>query len=393
MNILAIAYIFFLMPTRIDSCRICHGGETFSYEKSVHAHLFSCKECHGGDPADMKKTAMSPLKGFRKLKNKREIAIICSKCHSDVEKMLPYGKFIDELRIYKTSKHGISLFEKGDEKVAVCTDCHGVHDIKRVNDPFSSVYPFNIPFTCARCHADKEYMRDYKIPTDQFEKYRSSIHGKLRLENKDMRAPACPDCHGVHGALPPQTKNIHQVCGKCHEAQKLYYEKSIHKDVEGFSECASCHGYHDVSKPRYQIFISESGCLKCHEKGSSPAKLAEEMMNMFVEAENSINSTIALIEKARTKGFEVEEETIKLKEAKGWIIEGLTVVHSLNLQEVRDYCQNAIVISSDIMELVRLKLIEWRDRRVMLIINIFIFMLTAFLLILKRKSIKGGQDV
>jgi hypothetical protein len=341
----------------------------------------------------MRKTAMSPSKGFRKLKSKKEIAFMCSKCHSDVEKMLPYGKFVDEFRIYKTSKHGILLFEKGDEKVAGCTDCHGGHDIKRTADPSSSVSSFNVPFTCAKCHSDKDYMKDYKIPTDQFEKYKNSIHGRLRLEKKDMRAPSCPDCHGVHGASPPKTKNIHQICGRCHEAQKLYYEKSIHINVAGFSECVSCHGSHDVSRPKYQIFVSEEGCLKCHERGTQPAMMAQELMKMFVEAENSLNSTLILIEKARVKGFDVEEEMIKLKEARGFIIEGLTVVHSLDPQEVREYAQNAIVISKDIMDLARLKLIEWRDRRVMLVINIFIFILTAFFLILKRKSIKGGENV
>jgi len=184
MNLFGLVYFIFLLIPKIDSCRICHGGEALSYENSVHAPLFTCKECHGGDPSDMRKTAMSPSKGFRKLKSKKEIAFMCSKCHSDVEKMLPYGKLVDEFRVYKTSKHGILLFEKGDEKVAVCTDCHGVHDIKRTADPSSSVSPFNVPFTCAKCHSDKDYMKDYKIPTDQFEKYKNSIHGRLRLEKK-----------------------------------------------------------------------------------------------------------------------------------------------------------------------------------------------------------------
>jgi cytochrome c553 len=35
---------------------------------------------------------------------------------------------------------------------AVCYDCHGIHDIKKVKDPSSSVVKENLAKTCARCH-------------------------------------------------------------------------------------------------------------------------------------------------------------------------------------------------------------------------------------------------
>ena len=37
---------------------------------------------------------------------------------------------------------------------AVCTDCHGVHDIKAVTDANSSVIKANLVTTCAKCHPD-----------------------------------------------------------------------------------------------------------------------------------------------------------------------------------------------------------------------------------------------
>jgi cytochrome c553 len=39
-------------------------------------------------------------------------------------------------------------------EVAVCSDCHGVHDIKPPDDPGSSVVKANLVKTCRRCHED-----------------------------------------------------------------------------------------------------------------------------------------------------------------------------------------------------------------------------------------------
>jgi hypothetical protein len=36
----------------------------------------------------------------------------------------------------------------------VCVDCHGVHDIKKIDDPNSRVVHENLLTTCQRCHPD-----------------------------------------------------------------------------------------------------------------------------------------------------------------------------------------------------------------------------------------------
>ena len=72
-----------------------------------------------------------------------------------------------ELSQYQTGVHG-NLFAKGDTKTAVCVDCHGVHDLRPASDTRSKVNPLNVAQTCSRCHSDAEYMKGYKIPTDQF---------------------------------------------------------------------------------------------------------------------------------------------------------------------------------------------------------------------------------
>ena len=53
---------------------------------------------------------------------------------------------------YQESVHG-KLIASGNDKAAVCSDCHGNHDIRRANDPTSPVFRANVPKTCSKCHA------------------------------------------------------------------------------------------------------------------------------------------------------------------------------------------------------------------------------------------------
>jgi hypothetical protein len=40
----------------------------------------------------------------------------------------------------------------GQRLAAVCTDCHGVHDIQKSDDPKSTVMAANLQRTCGKCH-------------------------------------------------------------------------------------------------------------------------------------------------------------------------------------------------------------------------------------------------
>ncbi len=381
---------------QINSCEQCHGKAKVDFQKSIHKKLgITCGDCHGGDPADITQGAMSKDKGFLGAINKKDIPDLCAKCHSDVELMLPYGEFIDEFAVYKHSQHGKILYEKGDTKAAVCTDCHSTHDIKKTEDPESWVYPFNIPATCARCHSEKNLMQDYGIPTDQYERYKESIHGKLRLEKKDLRAPGCPDCHGVHGATPPGVDEVHSVCGNCHLPQSDYFQQSPHfaaMKAKKINECASCHGSHGIEVPTYELFTSGkkeegSGCGGCHSPESREYLLGVRIKTDLLAAEKSFEKAFLLIESARLKGFEIDEERIKLKEAKAKITEVLPITHSLSLPLVEQYIATAQADADDIKELVNTKITEWNDRKVMFVTNIAIFLFVVVLLVIKRRRI------
>ena len=86
--------------------------------------------------------------------NAADLLKMCGGCHSDEQKMRPYNLPVDQLALYQLSGHGVRL-AKGDTRVAVCSDCHGAHDILPVNDTRSLDYPLNIARTCGQCHGDK----------------------------------------------------------------------------------------------------------------------------------------------------------------------------------------------------------------------------------------------
>jgi len=209
-----------------DECLNCHQEledelqiPALKIKNDIHFQKgLTCADCHGGDPtSDDPDISMSRAKGFRGVPSHQTVPQFCARCHSDANFMKTYNPRlpVDQYQKYKTSIHGKKIV-KGDEKVANCVSCHSVHEIMPANNPKSSIYPINLPQTCAKCHADEEYMKEYGIPTDQFSKFSVSVHGKALLEKKDIGAPACNDCHGNHGATPPGIGSISNVCEQCH---------------------------------------------------------------------------------------------------------------------------------------------------------------------------------
>ncbi|MCX8023990.1 MAG: hypothetical protein N3A60_02175 [Thermanaerothrix sp.] len=75
--------------------------------------------------------------------------------------MSKYGLSTQVLNTYVADFHGttVVLFEKTDPdqetNKPVCYDCHGVHDIRRVDDPQKGIaIKENLLKTCQRCHPD-----------------------------------------------------------------------------------------------------------------------------------------------------------------------------------------------------------------------------------------------
>src|SRR5262249_4061390 len=187
-----------------NTCLHCHsllpdnlGATVEKFSQDIHTQKgLACVSCHGGDAAnDDPEISMGKKAGFKGKISRAQIPALCGSCHSDPAYMRKYnpGLRTDQLSQYHTSIHGKRL-AAGDAKVAVCVDCHSVHDLRPPSDPRSTVNAVNIPNTCARCHADAERMKEYKIPTNQFAEYKKSVHHEALTVRGDLSAPNCATC-------------------------------------------------------------------------------------------------------------------------------------------------------------------------------------------------------
>jgi nitrate/TMAO reductase-like tetraheme cytochrome c subunit len=143
-----------------QTCARCHSTIYETYKESVHGAALTgegnpdvptCIDCHGvhniGDPTTDAFRLNSPL--------------LCSKCHTNSDLMSKYGIPTNVLNTYVADFHGttITLFEKITPDQAtnkpVCFDCHGIHSIKKVDDPvYGLEMKGNLLMACQRCHPD-----------------------------------------------------------------------------------------------------------------------------------------------------------------------------------------------------------------------------------------------
>lgn len=264
-----------------ESCFACHAApglqveldsgellyltiEREKYNGSVHGELgYACVQCHTNitgfphpeRPGDSRRTLSL------------ELYTACSKCHPG-----KYESTID-------SVHDQAL-AAGNLEAAVCTDCHGAHDISPPDEPRSK-----IPQTCERCHS-----QIYDI-------YEGSVHGEALIGEGNPGVPSCIDCHGVHDVEGPSSGPFHlfspSICAECHADPELMgkYDLSTEvletyiSDFHGttvllFEEitpdqetnkpvCVDCHGVHDIratDDPESRVIKENllTTCQRCH---------------------------------------------------------------------------------------------------------------------------------
>lgn len=84
---------------------------------------------------------------------KTRIYNTCGSCHASEQIVEKYGIEAEKFETYEESYHGIAV-QFGEKKVANCSSCHGIHDIRPQSDPSSSINENNIVKTCGKCHPD-----------------------------------------------------------------------------------------------------------------------------------------------------------------------------------------------------------------------------------------------
>jgi predicted CXXCH cytochrome family protein len=356
----------------------------------------SCAECHGGDPTafDDEDQSMWENETFIGKIPHSEQPRVCGRCHSNPQYMRQYSATLktDQVDQYWTSKHGQEL-RRGNRKVAVCTSCHGVHGIYPVSDPRSPVYPENVPSTCSNCHNDPDYMAEFNLPTDQFFEYRNSVHGQALLDQHDRAAPACNDCHGNHGAVPPEVGHISDICGTCHINNDKLFQESHLKDVfltRGFSQCEECHGNHRIVRPDDEYLNWERGavCVRCHkDQGGKPKALATFFYNTLDSLKNEIERAKEIVDVADRKGMEVSDLLFPLEEAHQVLIQTRTSIHSFNRDYVAKTAAAGFTATQEAIAGGQQALAEYNYRRRGLFLYSLILTFFAVMLYLKIKEL------
>ncbi|HTN51178.1 MAG TPA: cytochrome c3 family protein [Anaeromyxobacter sp.] len=283
--VLAAAPAWAGIPAEQEDCLGCHtdpsqtfelaSGEKLSlyvdqqaFAKSVHGEMLRCTECHTDKTSDH-------ATGTLKFKTRREVTRTyyeqCKGCH-----FANYTKTLDGVHF--------AVMAKGNDKAALCVDCHGAHDISRPGQPRT-----RISRMCSGCHAKEASI------------YASSVHGRAAETSDDV--PVCTDCHRAHDTTDPRdgalAARTPEICGRCHTDQKLMARYGLSTkvvdtylaDFHGMAAslqhgkkkgpgarlaavCTDCHGVHDIQKtsdPQSSVMSAnlQRTCQKCHEGASA----------------------------------------------------------------------------------------------------------------------------
>jgi predicted CXXCH cytochrome family protein len=143
-------------------CQRCHAGIYEIYAKSVHGSaLFNehnqdvpvCADCH---------TAHT-IKDPHTLDYRERVPEMCSNCHANEAVVGKYGLSVSVVDSYLSDFHGVTLkfyrlqkdaLNKPARPMAVCTDCHGIHNINSTVGPNATVVKANLVKRCQKCHAN-----------------------------------------------------------------------------------------------------------------------------------------------------------------------------------------------------------------------------------------------
>jgi len=141
-----------------ETCARCHSTIYEQYRDSVHgsaligegnADVPTCTDCHGVHSISDPTTAAFRLDSPQ----------LCAACHTDASIMDKYGISTQVLSTYVADFHGttVTLFEQTSPdqptNKPVCFDCHGIHDIRRVDDPvYGLEMKQNLLLRCQQCH-------------------------------------------------------------------------------------------------------------------------------------------------------------------------------------------------------------------------------------------------
>ena len=205
----------FAPPATPTSRRPTSTASTPRRQRRAIANVAKCQDCHGNVheilPASDPKSKVAHA----------NIPATCGACHGKQLVMASSGVSSAPFNSYEQSVHGKAV-TGGSEYAAVCTDCHGAHDILTGADPKSPIAKFNVPATCGKCHADVQAAITCRASTAR----------RLRAATGSRRCVPTATAFTPSRRRTIPTRRWRQAmsattCGSCHASVKLSVEFGV----------------------------------------------------------------------------------------------------------------------------------------------------------------------
>jgi hypothetical protein len=371
----------------VSSCATnCHGKEATAYRTDVHRGALRCVDCHGGNALATrdKDKAHDAAKGYRGRPERKAIPELCGNCHADPRRMALHSLATDELALYRVSAHGIAVLQRGRTDAAVCSDCHGAHGILPSHDRRAPTAAINQPATCARCHADQAMMSKAGLPHDTVARFLDSVHGHVLIDEDARGAPSCADCHGAHGARPPDARDVVQVCARCHGATGDIYRDSAHGRSEEMncrtchvdekgreydrSDCTTCHGTHSIQVTTDAALQGDvpGHCDHCHREPGEAQEFVRTVLDGKQDLRRRLNETRADCIRLRERGLFLENESSFLRESQRSMVSARPKLHGVVIETMRRHFEDGVRRQEQAKEMIGKRDHVLRDRALVL---------------------------
>ena len=177
---------FGLPADQAAELRTSRHGELLFYRDDQNAP--TCTDCHDSHtirPPEDARSDVHPL----------NIMNTCVACHENDEMMAAYGIPTEQGETYRSSAHGIGLYEHFNFASPTCVSCHGSHSALPARAT-------EVADVCSQCHSLVG------------EAFYDGPHGPAARAGE---MPGCLSCHSNHGTELVPIEGIEATCRSCHE--------------------------------------------------------------------------------------------------------------------------------------------------------------------------------
>ena len=258
----------------------------------------------------------------------------CGRCHTDAERMRPYGLSTDGVARFFKGVHGRALRE-GRRGAPSCADCHGSHG---ATPPGVR----EVVQVCGQCHVNTQ------------EHYRKSPH----YGSKEMQ------------------------CRACHEEQRTGYRGA---------GCTACHSTHEIREPGDWMYQgSEVGqCGHCHREADDGAtELAAAIRDGRQRLQSAMEGTRLAIREAKARGLFLDDEDVYLRESARALVSAQPLAHSMDRDLIERHMQDGLKRHDRTREVIAKKGTVLRDRRILVVALAAILLLLTALLAAKLRAVR-----